>query len=107
MVISGTTATTGFVVSTGAFLAIFEAGLGFLGIALVVTAVTDCSDLTSVIAISGVASTGLGATTSAFLGVFMAGLGFLGGALVRLRSQQAVQLLLLALAFRGWFWMFS
>src|SRR5664279_251235 len=71
MVISGI-ATTGFVASTGAFL----------GIALVTTAATGCSALTSGIAISGVASTGLGATTSAFLVIFLAGLGFLVGALV-------------------------
>ena len=81
IVISGI-ATTGFVASTGAFLGVFGAGLGFLGIVLVATAATGCSVLTSGIAISGVAATGLGVTISAFLVVFLAGLGFLGGALV-------------------------
>ena len=81
MVISGV-ASTGFVASTGAFLEIFGAGLGFLGIALVTTAAKVCSALTSEIAISGAASTGLGAMASALLVVFLAGLGFLGGALV-------------------------
>jgi hypothetical protein len=65
-----------------AFLGVFEAGLGFLGIVFVTTAATGCSALTSGITISGVAATGLGATTSAFLGVFLAGAGFLEGTLV-------------------------
>jgi hypothetical protein len=39
---------TGLVASTGAFLEVFGAGLGFLGIALVATAATCCSALTHI-----------------------------------------------------------